>query len=565
MILIEFDSGAQRNLMVIAAAEAGLLVNAGQLINFSPMRKPRGESMKFKKWSFIVEVTLVAMLAFPLGAAAQDNLTRSQKGKHHHYKLVVVGTFGGPNSNFNHNGAIDINDIAVLNRRGSITGNADTSTPDPFAGLYTWSWGYVAHTFQWQNGAMTDMGALPGGGSSSPTWQSTDGFLVGVSENGLLDPLFSNLPQVHAVLWKNGSVTDLGTLPGGGYQSEAEAVNSRGQVVGSALNTIPDPNSMASSNFWYWYVPYGYQQRAFLWDEKSGMQDLGTLGTGTDARATLINQKGQVVGWSYTNSAPGACGNGFALNTASFIWDQQNGMTDLGNLGGTCTLAFNLSNAGLVVGISNLPGDSYQHAFLWENGTLNDLGGTLGGDNTGANALNEHGEAVGSASLIGNATSHAALWKHVGQITDLGTLGKDACSFADAINNSTQIVGDSTSAKDCVHFDHAHPFLWERGSIVNLNALIPRGGLHLVYAYAINDRGEIAANGLDANVDQHAALLIPCDQHHLGVEGCDYSLVDATGVLQSPALRSLSRAPQRPAKSRRTNRYHIPGLQPPRR
>ena len=28
------------------------------------------------------------------------------------------------------------------------------------------------------------------------------------------------------------------------------------------------------------------------------MRDLGTLGTGTDAQAVLINEPGQVVGWS---------------------------------------------------------------------------------------------------------------------------------------------------------------------------------------------------------------------------------------------------------------------------
>ena len=35
----------------------------------------------------------------------------------------------------------------------------------------------------------------------------------------------------HAVLWARGSITDLGTLPGGN-QSEAHAINSRGQIVG---------------------------------------------------------------------------------------------------------------------------------------------------------------------------------------------------------------------------------------------------------------------------------------------------------------------------------------------
>ena len=38
---------------------------------------------------------------------------------------------------------------------------------------------------------------------------------------------------------KQGKITDLGTLPEGGYESEANAVNSAGQVGGVGLNTIP--------------------------------------------------------------------------------------------------------------------------------------------------------------------------------------------------------------------------------------------------------------------------------------------------------------------------------------
>jgi hypothetical protein len=48
----------------------------------------------------------------------------------------------------------------------------------------------------------------------------------------------------------------------------------------------------------------------------------------------------------------------------------------------------------------------------------------------------------------------------------------------------------------------------------------------------INNRGDIAANGIDASGNSHALLLIPCDEQHPGVEGCDYSLVDATAVAQ---------------------------------
>jgi hypothetical protein len=66
------------------------------------------------------------------------------------------------------------------------------------------------------------------------------------------------------------------------------------------------------------------------------MQDLGTLG-GPDAFAPVINERGQVFGFSYPNSNLSSnCP--FPLTTDSFIWERDKGMMDLGSLGGTCTL-----------------------------------------------------------------------------------------------------------------------------------------------------------------------------------------------------------------------------------
>jgi len=97
---------------------------------------------------------------------------------------------------------------------------------------------------------------------------------------------------------------------------------------------------------------------------------------------------------------------------------------------------------------------------------------------------------------------------------------------------------------------------------VDLNTLLPPGSSVLVpNAIGINDRGEIAAKGVLPNGDQHAVLLIPCDENHPGVEGCDYSLVDAaTAAAQSPARSYIPSTTQSLSRSRWSNRYHMRGL-----
>lgn len=111
-----------------------------------------------------------------------------------------------------------------------------TLSKDPFPGFCFNEDCFVSHTFEWKNGVKTDLGALPGGASSASNWITPNGLIVGLSENGKIDPLVPGFPEVRATLWRDRAVIDLGTLPEGGFESIASAANNRGQVVGLATN-----------------------------------------------------------------------------------------------------------------------------------------------------------------------------------------------------------------------------------------------------------------------------------------------------------------------------------------
>jgi probable HAF family extracellular repeat protein len=467
-----------------------------------------------------IVVIAIALILFPpatLRLVAQEHNTR-----HHHYKLADVGTFGGPSS------WMDFPAVVLrsgfLNNQGTMTGSADTSVLDPFC-----AWGfdcYATHGYQWKKGTTTDLGVLPGGIGSQVNWIGPSGLMVGIADNGQQDPLTGGL-QIHGVLWKDGTMTDLGALFGG-YDTWALAVNSRGEIVGEAYNTIPDSTSLFG---------YGYQSRAFYWNN-GVVQDLGTLGTGNDAAAGVINERGQVIGLAFTSSTPDEFCTIYGWNpfltstTGSFLWDKKNGMKDLGGLGGACTVANDLNNQGQIIGTASLPGDTQFHPFVWNAATgMTDLLDPSDPSFGWAFAENAHGDIAGNTCDA--VTCWAVLWrKHGGhwEKTNLSTPTQNAITLS--VNASEQTVGvlyytSSTAAS----------LAEGSGPAIDLNTLIPPGsGLQLVEADQINDRGEIAAEGPDANGNNHVVVLIPCDDNHPDVEGCDYSFVEAGATINTRAI-----------------------------
>jgi hypothetical protein len=76
----------------------------------------------------------------------------------------------------------------------------------------------------------------------------------------------------------------------------------------------------------------------------------------------------------------------------------------------------------------------------------------------------------------------------------------------------------------------------------------------------IDDQGEIAALGALPNGDTHAAWLVPCDENHPTVEGCDYSLVSNLAQLPAkPDVREQMK-PVPPAALRSRNRVPFRAL-----
>jgi probable HAF family extracellular repeat protein len=400
------------------------------------------------------------------------------------YTLVDPGTFGGPQN--------DINLPAVpLTPRGVLLGSADTTTADvdypnvnPFTVLFPDQ--NVAHAFEWQDGRLHDLGALPGNNSSAVFEVNGRGTGVGMSEDGGTDS-FTDWPTVHATMFRGGHVSDLGSLPGG-QESFAIAINDRGQAAGMSSDGTPDPFSVFG---------WGTETRGFAW-QNGVMTDLGTLGGG-DTLVNAQNQRGQITGSSYTNGTPNAA---TGLPTSDPFLYHSGRMRDLGSLGGTYGVGNWLNDEGDVVGQSNLAGDQSTRPFLWNGRKMINLG-DLGGGFGFADYINDRNDVAG-ASLAPDGNFHGFRW-HEGQMIDLPPVGGAPWAFANSINNGNQVVGNETDAGGS---EEVMAVLWNGRTGYDLNTLVAPNQLHMASAEYINDRGDIVGHGVLANGEQRMFLLI---------------------------------------------------------
>lgn len=99
------------------------------------MEKQMEQSMKFRTFTCVAEITLFAALANPVRLAAQEQSEQQRHKEHQHrrYKLVDIGTFGGPARYVDGDHHLTGASARFLNNHGVIAGWAETSANDPYS------------------------------------------------------------------------------------------------------------------------------------------------------------------------------------------------------------------------------------------------------------------------------------------------------------------------------------------------------------------------------------------------------------------------------------------------
>ena len=282
--------------------------------------------------------------------------------------------------------------------------------------------------------------------------------------------------------------------------------------------------------------------------------NLGSLGpVGSDiTEPEAINASGQVAGFSDTSTTvtfpcpghykpPRTCSS---HPQHAFLYSNGT-MTDLGSLGGadkgSSAAAINVS--GEVAGLSQTATAGVTHAALWTGTTMVDLGALAplsSGSWSSADGINDSGQVVGAwaPGENGTGTHHPWLYSN-GTMTSLPVpsgLTGPSC-VPGAINNSGQIVGYCTDASG-----NYHGVVWQNGTVTTLGTL---GGLQVETVTAINNNGQITGRGttstgaldgfLDSNgtVTDLGASFFPVALNDNGVIADITGLIDIGGTVQN--------------------------------
>ncbi len=309
----------------------------------------------------------------------------------------------------------------------------------------------------------------------------------------------------HAALWRNGNVTDLGTLGGPNSTVAWNVKNTRGILVGIAQTATPEPLGEAWSSAAFYGGPFatGYITVGFVW-ENGRMRGLPTLG-GDNGYATGANNEGIAVGWAENTCHDATCVPPQVLQFRPVWWDldRHDRIHEFPLFrGDTSGAATAINDEGQAVGISGICDQAVgrhtaKHALLWDDRRIVDLG-NLGAQwwNT-PTAINERGDVVGFAgdpAFPEGDYLHAFIWTKRDGIKPLGALPGHVHSEAYGINEHRQVVGISCDAD----FVDCRAVVWENGVVTDLNTVKQTSyTARLEQGKDIDEDGEITGRAID--------------------------------------------------------------------
>jgi len=193
-----------------------------------------------------------------------------------------------------------------------------------------------------------DLPLISGDSSGAATAINDNGQIVGIS--GICDQAVGRHTAKHAVLWENGTVTDIYPDAPAPWWNTPTAINQHGDVVGFA----GDPTDVE-----------GNILHAFIWTKDNGIQVLkplrGRVPQHVDSEAYGINEAGQVVGVSCAADQ---------VDCRAVIWNHGVYPTDLndpdlkGSYSGFLASAKDINNKGEITGRAIDPNTSALIAYL---------------------------------------------------------------------------------------------------------------------------------------------------------------------------------------------------------
>jgi len=363
--------------------------------------------------------------------------------------------------------------------------------------------------------------------------------------------ILSILFPMHPLFAEDLPIPSLGemtiiTAPEGYVMVEVNAVNSKGELVGTVgriledemlydpvaffwsategMKLIPPPTGMDityaadindKGEVVGYMADYSYEHlRAFYWSKDGKERDLLKVLGDVESDAMAINNQGHITGYRMKETGPMA----YLL--------KDDGLIDLGSLiDGDLNFAVSFSadinNHDQIVGFS-INENIEPLAFIWENMMMSEIGVCLDKEVSFAGGINDKKEVIGTCCNLncfeeeGEISCYieeysAFLYTETEGIMDLGMLPGKSNAYPYGINNAGQVVGwsynDYMDDEWGIIIDSA-AFIWTRDAgLQDFGEMI--GVSDIFSANDINDSGQVIGKGITTELGVYAFLWTP--------------------------------------------------------